>query len=269
MNVIRDFVIDAYTFVFARKIFYKFNRVLHILSGRGIGILNYKNIKVSGEYHFLNSLKFRCPSDCVTVFDVGANRGNYSSMIRAVFPRAHIYSFEPHPKTFVELNKAAQVKGFHAHNYAVGECKAKLKLYDYAGDAGCGSEHASMFQDVIETIHKGAAQSFNVDVITIDAFVKEHQIESINLLKIDTEGNELNVLKGASECIRRNMIDMIHFEFNEMNVVSRVFMKDFFDLLQNFKFYRMLSDGLVPLVYTPLTCEIFAYQNVVAIRDVF
>jgi hypothetical protein len=51
-----------------------------------------------------------------------------------------------------------------------------------------------------------------------------------------------------------------------MNVVSRVFMKDFFDLMAGFEFYRTLRDGLMPLgQYSPMKCELFAFQNIVAL----
>lgn len=262
-----NIIIDIYAQLFGRRAFYKLNKLLYLLSIRGIGILNYKNDHLSGERHFINSLKKRYNSNEVYVFDVGANQGDYSLAIREIFPNAEIHSFEPHPKTFIDLKECARKNNFFAYNFGIGECNAKLKLYDYAGNEESGSQHASIFRDVIESIHKGSSQSFDVDIITLDAFVKEHRIKLINLLKIDTEGNELNVLKGASECLKNNIIDIIHIEFNEMNIVSRVYMKDFFDLLYNFKFYRMLSDGLVPLTYNPLTCEIFAYQNIVAVRN--
>jgi len=267
MGAITNFIINLYAYLFARKIFYKLNKLLYLISIRGIGILNFKNNQSSGEQHFLNSLRTRYRTREITVFDVGANQGNYSLAIKKLFPNAKIYSFEPHPKTFLKLNKTSGENDFNAYNYGIGDAKSELKLYDYAGNEENGSEHASIFRDVIESIHKNSAQSFDINVITIDSFVKNNNIDSINLLKIDTEGNELNVLKGSSECLKNNKIDIIHFEFNEMNVVSRIYMKDFFDLLRNFKFYRMLSDGLVPLTYNPLMCEIFAYQNVVAIRN--
>jgi len=72
---------------------------------------------------------------------------------------------------------------------------------------------------------------------------------------------------GAIELIKNNKIDVIHFEFNEMNVYSRVFFRDFHELLVNYNFYRMLPDGLVFLGdYNPIYQEIFAYQNIVVIR---
>ena len=42
-----------------------------------------------------------------------------------------------------------------------------------------------------------------VDVTTIDLFCAEHRIERINLLKIDTEGHDLDVIRGASNMLRR------------------------------------------------------------------
>jgi len=52
-----------------------------------------------------------------------------------------------------------------------------------------------------------------------------------------------------------------------MNVYSRVFFRDFYELLVNYNFFRMLPDGLIFLgKYNPIFQEIFAYQNIVAIR---
>lgn len=88
------------------------------------------------------------------------------------------------------------------------------------------------------------------------------------MIKIDAEGHELKVLAGARRSIARGMIEAIHFEFNAMNITSRVFFRDFYDLLPGYRFYRMLPGGLAPLGdYDPVTCEILAYQNIVALRQ--
>lgn len=262
-----EFLIDLYAKLFARKCFYKINKLLYYLSIRGLGILNYKSDSLSGESHFISSLKKQFNNRKITVLDVGANQGDYSLAIKKMFPESIIHSLEPHPKTYIKLKECAEIHKFNAHNVGAGETVTTLKLYDYAGNNESGSEHASIFRNVIEKIHHNVAQSFEINLITIDSFVKDNNITKIDLIKIDTEGNELGVLKGATECLSNKVIDLIHFEFNEMNVISRVFMKDFFDMLSDFKFYRMLSDGLVPITYNPLTCEIFAFQNIVAIRN--
>ncbi len=62
-------------------------------------------------------------------------------------------------------------------------------------------------------------------------------------------------------------IDVIQFEFNEMNVISRVFMKDFFELLPNYRIYRLLGDGVIEFeVYDPTFMEVFAFQNIACVR---
>lgn len=259
-------VIGLFRKIFLRKVFFNLNRIIFILSLRGLGILNYETNKLSGEDFFIQKIsKFLNSSDCV-FFDVGANIGNYSLLIRSIAKSINIYAFEPHPKTFKKLELQGQEHNYVTINAACSDVEGKLKLYDYQGEKD-GSSHASLYQNAIEQLRQADSDSWEVSVITIDQFVKENNIDKISLLKIDTEGNELKVLKGSKESIKNNIIDIIHFEFNEMNVFSRVFMKDFYEILEDYCFYRMLPDGLVHLGnYNPLTWEIFAYQNIVAIH---
>jgi hypothetical protein len=52
-----------------------------------------------------------------------------------------------------------------------------------------------------------------------------------------------------------------------MNVISRAFFRDFYTLLPDYAFYRLLPDGPVPLgEYSPILWELFASQNIVAVR---
>jgi FkbM family methyltransferase len=227
-----------------------------------MGILNYHNDRDSGERRFLRD--FLANRKAPVVLDVGANVGDYAAKVMTLVPAALLFAFEPHPKTFQKLKLASERYGFKAFNVGCGDENAKLNLYDYAN--GDGSVHASIYRDVIETVHCGKSVAHLVDVVRLDEFVERLNLKEIDLLKIDTEGNEMAVLKGFKRFIDMRKIRAIHFEFNEMNVVSRVFFKDFYDFLPGYEFYRALQDGLVPLkTYYPLTCEIFAFQNIVAV----
>ena len=255
-------ILDAYRFLFARKAFYKFNKGLHSLSLRGLGVLNYESHKLSGEQAFIESY-FSTLKEGV-VLDIGANIGDYSKNIFKISPDIQIYAFEPHPITYKKLSTSVVSKNFHSFNLAVGSKNSELQLYDYENQDG--SSHASMYKEVIEGIHKGRAVQHDIKVIRLDDFLEEHSIDSIDLLKIDTEGNELNVLKGLVNWISQGKIRAIHFEFNEMNVISRSFFKDFWDILPNYNFYRMVRDGLVLIKqYNPVDCEIYAFQNIVVL----
>lgn len=255
-------IVKIYRLIFARQIFHRFNRLLYHCSLSGMGVLNFENDQVSGEHRFLKQILAGRPGG--VVIDVGANVGKYSSRVLQINPLLTVYAFEPHPHTFSTLEKSVRHLNFTAINAAVGANAGSADLFDYA--ANDGSSHASLYQDVIESIHHAPSIHHKVKVVTLGEFARDNHITRIKLLKIDTEGNELNVLKGLEDYLRAGTIDAIHFEFNEMNVASRVFFRDFWDILPNYDFYRLLPDGMVKLdQYSPVFCEIFAYQNVVAL----
>ncbi|MGC3982204.1 MAG: FkbM family methyltransferase [Steroidobacteraceae bacterium] len=247
-----------YLMFFGRRYFARFNRLLFMLGLRGMGVYNYQGAS-SGERWFVGNLI--ATDEVVTVFDVGANVGSYSSQILEFCRNAKVHAFEPHPLNFAKL---AQVRGIESYNLALGNEEASLSLFDYQGAAD-GSQHASVFKEVIEGLHKGASTAHKVRCVRLDEFCKSKDIDSIDFLKIDTEGNELDVLRGAGALLQDGRIKVIQFEFNEMNVVSRVYMRDFVNLLSDYELFRLLPSGLLPLTYSPLLCELFAFQNIVAV----
>ena len=88
-------------------------------------------------------------------------------------------------------------------------------------------------------------------------------------LKIDVEGFELEVLRGAQRMLSEGRIVAIQFEFNEMNVVGRVFVGDFFHLLgPTYTLYRLLPHGLMPIIgQNHWWNEQFIYQNLFALSS--
>ena len=81
-------------------------------------------------------------------------------------------------------------------------------------------------------------------------------------------GNEIKVLEGSKESLKKGLFRAIQFEFTQINSVSRVFMRDFFDILgEEYVIYRLLPNQLLPLKkYNATMHEIFGFQNLVAIR---
>lgn len=258
-------LLRLYALVFARRWFRRFNLLLFDLGLRGLGILNYQDQKISGEFAFLRY--YLKDKESPVVFDVGANAGLYSRDVVAINSSATVFAFEPHPGTFERLRSNTEAHGnIHAFNCAAGDRPGLLTLYDRPTE--CGTPHASIFREVIEDIHKVQSSHYEVKSITLDAFIEEQRVRRVDLLKIDTEGYELNVLKGGVKAIRSGIFRAIQFEFNEMNVVSRVFFKDFIEMLPQYRLHRMLPGGLQRIDnYRPLQCELFAFQNIVAILD--
>lgn len=244
----------------------KMNSFLFHLSLRGLGVLNFKNSKVSGERVFLQRY---LKSKSGVVIDVGANEGSYTEEAIRVNSKLNVYAFEPHPKTFERLvEKLSPYENVKCINKGLSDSVGDLVLYDYFDEMG--SSHASLYEDVITGIHRAKKLSrVKVGLTTIDSFIQEQGIDRVELLKIDTEGNEFAVLSGAKGALASKKIMAIHFEFNEMNVVSGSFFRDFYVMLSDYDIYRLLPNEMLKIDdYKPLSCEIFAYQNIVALLRV-
>ena len=261
-------LLNIYRFIFYWGGAYKFNYHIYRIALRGIGVLNSEGPEVTGENHFLRKLKRY--ADLKTIIDVGANDGGYAQQLRSYFPKAKIYAIEPHPQTFRRLILIAKKNNISAYNMGLGNYMGKSYLWDFADDAELKhtqptSTLASGIKEVIENLHKQKSKSYEFEMNTLDNFAKREKIERIDFLKIDIEGNELAVLQGSKNLLRKNRILFIQFEFNEMNVYSRTFFKDFMDMLPDYIIYRMMPRGLYKLCpYRPSTHEIFAFQNIIA-----
>ena len=234
-----------------------------------IGILNFKNAIESGEHYLISTwLKSHLEANGIekpVFFDVGANIGSYTKLLSDFIPNSRIYAFEPNTDTFQQLYALSQKNAnILAYNTALGSSVGSLELFIREDNAS--STKATFYHDVLTKIHKyDDVLSSSVPVDTIDHFCSQNHIARIDLLKIDTEGHELQVLLGAKKTLESGKILSIQFEFNEMNIYSRSFLRDFFDILYEFNIYRLLPRSLLPINYSS-GHEIFLFQNLLAIR---
>jgi hypothetical protein len=88
-------------------------------------------------------------------------------------------------------------------------------------------------------------------------------------VKLDVEGHELHILRGATRMLAEGRIAAIQFEFGGANIDSRSFMRDFFDLLTpQYAIHRVLQHGLYPIVCYDVTLEVFKRAtNYVAVLE--
>lgn len=130
------------------------------------------------------------------VLDIGGNIGQTAMMMaKEVGSNGYIYSFEPYPDTFRNFKKnlslnPALSKKIKIENCALGLSPGKENMYQDC-KANSGANRIAH-----EQLSK--ANGFTeVPVSTVDLFVKNSQFNRIDLIKIDVEGFEMNVLKGA------------------------------------------------------------------------
>jgi FkbM family methyltransferase len=231
-----------------------------------MGILQSQN--QSGEVFFASKVLPRIINSGTqsTIFDIGANEGDYAAIVLEFMPDARIFCFEPNSPTYDRLCARFQERdNISLHRIALGEGRQEVILYDYADSIGSG--HASLYEEVfVAQHHETNIRPAVVRMDSLDEFCAESRINHIDLLKIDVEGHEYKVLQGASNLLKSAKIRCIQFEFNEMNVISRTFLKDYYDLLTYFDFFRLRRDGLLYLGAYGAHNEIFQLQNIVAIQ---
>ena len=82
----------------------------------------------------------------------------------------------------------------------------------------------------------GGFSEINVQTQTLDNFCLSKKIENIDVLKIDTEGNDLNVLKGAKKLLSENKINVIYTEIGSTKINFKEKEKNTIDFLNSYNF---------------------------------
>lgn len=235
-----------------------------------IGILKWANDEISGEKFVIEKvLKTRLSFENeLILFDVGANIGRYSIMLSETLPCSQIYAFEPNIYAFEIFKKNTNKKNIKAYKFGLGTENAVGKIYTYADELH--SEHASIFEGhkyvISDKLSRKEIVAIEIEIKTLDSFCNENNIDHIDFLKIDTEGYEYKIICGAINLIKEKKVKIIQFEFNVANILSRTFLKDFYNLLfPQYNFYRVDTERLIPLGEYNSANEIFKFQNILLI----
>lgn len=145
-----------------------------------------------------------------TILDVGANVGQFAAVARAHNPEAMIYSFEPIRACYERLRRVAEACDLEAFNLGLGSSEGKAEIHV------CGYSGASSLYPFTA---RGHALYPDLDMIgtetiqltTLDQWAPGH-LFGVTLLKIDVQGYELEVLKGAVQTLP--LIDAVYAEVN-------------------------------------------------------
>jgi FkbM family methyltransferase len=240
------------------------SRLLRVLAAGCQGFVqcceNYNyNPKTNGEYHLVRVVA-SCSKSMGCVFDVGANVGAWTRTVHAISPEAVVHAFEIAPKTFEALQQAtAGLPGVVANDFGLSDTAGPATVKFFYDDPELAS--------LIDVPYDRAFVSVPSSTQTGDAYCRQHGIEHIELLKIDTEGSELLVLKGLTDMLRRGGIDVIQFEYSRLNIVPKFLLKDFYAVLgdADYAIGKLFPDHVAFKAYD-LTDETFRGPNYVAVR---
>jgi FkbM family methyltransferase len=151
----------------------------------------------------------------ILIFDVGANEGGTAASMLQAFPNATVYCFEPFRTTFDRLSKR-----FRGTDGIICE---QMGFSDKAGNVSCVVHENSELNSVRAELNSELPNQMQetVKLSTIDDYCLQRGIERISLLKTDTEGFDLHVLRGAQSMLETGKIDVIVCEVGVQRDDSR------------------------------------------------
>ena len=211
--------------------------VIRWIDGLSVRILPHEQLSralfVSGTYepNTLCAIRHLLQPDDVFI-DVGANAGIMSlTASRWVGPRGHVYSFEPSEREYrtlthnLEINHVLNVTPIHA---ALSDRAGTATLRVAAsGHGGLNTLGDSIAYDGVDT-----ASLEQVEVTTLDDFIRAERIERVSVVKLDVEGAEGAVLAGGSRLLYEHRPALVLEVFPRALVANKWTVVDVENLLQ-------------------------------------
>lgn len=234
---------------------------------RGYGAGAY--LDGSGERVLFNLIKKCAPAhEHKVVIDAGANIGDFTAnILEKLGEKVTVHAFEPAKAVFQQLSaRYATDHRVILNNCALGRESETRNLFGTGADTGM----ASLVKRDLAHLGMATAMQEEVEVKRLSDYCVAASIDKIVLLKIDVEGFELEVLKGAEPLFANRQIQLCSFEFGGCNLDSRTFLRDFFQFFEqhNLRIFRITPNGtLVNLPRYREQLERFTTTNYVAMLE--
>ena len=202
---------------------------------RTTGLLGLAEIYLDRCQHERNS-DFRTNGECEAlknyvsnggiVFDVGANTGDWAHEALTINPNIKIHCFEADPTVFKILEKRyGSDDRLRLTEMAMGSKTGTMVFHSFGGRSRCGTlvpqSDIAFWQD---------HQEIKVEVSTLDAYALSQGISKIDYIKVDVEGFDVDVLRGAEGLMEAGAIKAVQVEYSSGYIFRRHTVHDLFEI---------------------------------------
>ena len=195
--------------------------------------------------HQAKIIKFLKFQNIQIVIDIGAHKGEFLDHIKKLPKIKKTYSCEPQKNIFKKLRTKTDNKSFFGYNIAIsnktGYQKMLISEFTMTSTFSKINNNSSYYK--IKKFIIGEKKKYElVKTITLKDFIEKIKIKKIDLLKIDTEGHELNVLLSGLNVLKKTKLLLIEFRKNDMYLnysslkMHNLLLKNNFKLVKKFKF---------------------------------
>ena len=195
----------------------------------------YWHIFVERGYPFEQCAGELSGIDAPVVLDVGANSGLFGAAVFDRWRQAQLHSFEPQPQLIPVIRELAEINGLTARSHvnwcAVSDRNGEAELFQNRNPIS-----ASLIRE--KAGRRSIRRTCRVPVLTLDAYTRARGLERVDLLKVDVEGAELEVLRGAKGVLATTKLLFleVHPPFSTLGAVA--------DLLKESGLAHLLSSRL-------------------------
>lgn len=221
------------------------------------------DMNVNGELDVMSHMIH--PGDLV--FDIGANEGEWTRHVLNRHTLVRICAFEPVPALFKQCqNKMSTNVTVSCFNVAL-DASVGMRSFVWYRDSRGNETSASGFFN--RPANNGLLNSTTIEVKTdtIDNFCFTHAITYVHFIKIDTEGAELDILRGAEKLLNNKAIGAIQFEYGGTYPDAKITLHQVYDLLTSYGYsiFRIMPGGLIRVVHWRDALESYRFANYLAV----
>lgn len=202
------------------------------------------------------------------VFDVGANVGEWSQNLLNSQPDITIHCFEPIPIICDLLQNNLRGQPVFINQLALSDTKGVATFNYYPTISALSTLHRRA-EEIEKRFHLQPIK-LEVSLERLDNFCENNSINHINFVKIDTEGNEFSVLRGAERLLNNQAIDFIQFEYGGCYLDSKTTLKQVYSYLSSYGYtiYRITPYGLIKISEWRNELENYNYSNYLAVSSI-